>query len=136
MNKNVEQIIYNDKVLAYVVRTTVIDNLDSTLFITPGTTSLQVGVSVHKAGSEIVRHEHLPIVREIFGTSEVVFVKEGKCIVDIYTSNRELVASPELSSGDVIVLIDGGHGFRMLENTNLFEVKQGPYAGEKDKERW
>ena len=41
-----------------------------------------------------------------------------------------------LGPGDVILLISGGHGFEVLEELNMVEVKQGPYAGETDKTRF
>jgi hypothetical protein len=135
-DKNIEEVYYGGEILVYIVRSGVVDNLDSTLFITPNDASLQVGVSVHCKNSEIVRHEHLPIVRNLIGTSEVVFVRKGKCEVSIYNCSRVLVDIKVLNGGDIVVLMHGGHSFKMLEDTDLFEVKQGPYAGEKDKERW
>ena len=43
----------------------------------------------------------------------------------------------ELTSGDVLFLCSGGHGFKILESTEMIEVKQGPYSNrEKDKEEF
>ena len=36
-------------------------------------------------------------------------------------------------SGDVIVLLQGGHGFKVSEKISLIEIKQGPYLINKDK---
>ena len=47
--------------------------------------------------------------------------------------DREYLESRILESGDVILLIKGGHGFEVLEDLEMFEVKQGPYAGDADK---
>ena len=41
-----------------------------------------------------------------------------------------------LEQGDVILLADGGHGFKMLEDSEIIEIKQGPYSGDKDKVRF
>ena len=41
-----------------------------------------------------------------------------------------------LQGGDVILLAEGGHGFEMLEDSEMVEVKQGPYAGDGDKTRF
>jgi hypothetical protein len=78
----------------------------------------------------------LPITRQVQGTNEVVMVRSGDCEVDIYDDRRVFVASRRLVKGDVILLLGGGHGFRMNEDTVLFEVKQGPYADGRDKERF
>ena len=47
-----------------------------------------------------------------------------------------LIATRELATGDVMLMVGGGHGFRMLEDTVLLEVKQGPYTGVAEKERF
>jgi hypothetical protein len=63
-------------------------------------------------------------------------VKKGRCLIDIYNNDRELVATRELYPGDLMLMVGGGHGFRMLEDTVFLEVKQGPYTGEEEKERF
>ena len=63
-------------------------------------------------------------------------VKSGSCYVDIYSRNKEILVSRLLKEGDIVLLLGGAHGFRMTEDTILFEVKQGPYAGNADKERF
>lgn len=124
----------NGDPLAHIVRANLMPL--ATEFLTPDTYSLQIGMIVYGAGKSIVPHMHLPVVREVHGTSEVVIVRRGLCVVDIYDGNRLLVASRQLQVGDVILLVAGGHGFHMLEDTVLFEVKQGPYVDGRDKERF
>ena len=34
------------------------------------------------------------------------------------------------------MLVSGGHGFKVLEEVEMIEVKQGPYYGEQDKVRF
>jgi len=63
-------------------------------------------------------------------------VRRGHCEVDIYNNARDLVAVRKLSAGDILILVAGGHGFRMLEDTVLLEVKQGPYTGLEERERF
>ena len=41
-----------------------------------------------------------------------------------------------LRTGDVILLASGGHGFEVLEELEMYEIKQGPYIGEDDKTRF
>lgn len=107
-----------------------------TTFMTPGDFSLQMGMIVYGAGQDIPAHVHLPITRQVEGTSECIVVREGRCSVTIYDSQRRFVAERELEKGAIILLLGGGHGFHLHEDTVLFEVKQGPYAGNRDKERF
>ena len=81
------------------------------------------------------RHLHLPLERHLVGTSEVLFVRKGRCILDVYDDAKQSVASREVKAGDVVLMVGGGHGFRMLEDTLFLEVKQGPYL-EDEKERF
>src|SRR5262249_23129277 len=96
----------------------------------------QVGYIVYPAESEIQRHLHRPLERRIVGTSEVIIMRRGSCHLDVYNNERELVASRKLRRGDIVLLVGGGHGFRLQENTVLLEVKQGPYTGIDEKERF
>ncbi len=105
-----------------------------TTFITPDSLLQQVGFIVYAAGGEVVPHVHRAITRELVGTAEVLVVWEGRCEVDLYDERRILIATRELAKGDVIVLVAGGHGFRMLEDTVFLEVKQGPYTGIDERE--
>src|SRR5205823_6087484 len=109
---------------------------DRTMYWTPDEATLQVGHVVYPAGSAIARHAHLPVTRSIVGTGEVLLVQRGRCDVDIYDDDRQLVTTRELHVGDILIAVTGGHGFRVLEDTVLLEVKQGPYAGGNDKERF
>lgn len=112
------------------------DNPAETTFPTPPELNLQVGFVVYPAGGEIQRHDHTPLERQIVGTSEVLVVRSGRCEIDLYDHDRQHVATRELRRGDVIFIVGGGHGFRMLEDTVLLEVKQGPYTGLDEKERF
>ncbi|MDQ3810096.1 MAG: hypothetical protein M3336_07390 [Chloroflexota bacterium] len=122
------------QVLAYIIRAG--PPPDRTRFLTPSDCNLQVGHIVYPAGSEIPRHVHLPVERHLEGSTEVVIVQQGRCEVDIYTDQRELVGTRELGIGDIVVAVSGGHGFRVLEDLVLLEVKQGPYPGGMEKERF
>lgn len=106
------------------------------MFVTPDEANLQVGFIVYAAGGQIARHAHRPIERTIRGMSEVLVVREGRCEFDLYDDARALVATREVCRGDVLVLVGGGHGFRLMEDTVLLEVKQGPYLGADEKERF
>jgi hypothetical protein len=107
-----------------------------TTFFTPDDCPLQVGRVVYGAGGEIARHIHLPLERRVNGTPEVLFVERGRCEVDVYDAHRSVVTTRELRTGDILIAVGGGHGFRVLEDTILLEIKQGPYPGGSEKERF
>jgi hypothetical protein len=132
--EHVEHIIWNGTPLAYIIRAEM--DPQNTTFLTPGEFKQQVGFVVYPAGGEIQRHVHRPLERHLVGTSEVLIVRHGRCEIDIYNNRRELVATRELHQGDIMLMVDGGHGFRMIEDTVFLEVKQGPYTGLDEKERF
>ena len=132
--EHVEHIIWDGKPLAYIIRAEI--DPRETSFMTPGDFKQQVGFIVYPAGSEIPRHVHRPVERQLDATSEVLVVRRGQCEVDIYGEERNLVAVRKLRTGDILILVAGGHGFRILEDTVLLEVKQGPYTGVEERERF
>ncbi len=90
----------------------------------------------HPAGKIIDPHVHNPITRQVHYTQEVLLIRRGSLRVDFYKENREYLMSRTLHGGDVILLIKGGHGFVVEEDVEMFEIKQGPYAGDADKTRF
>ena len=118
-------------VLAYLLRAEVTS--DRTRFLTPQELNLQLGLIVYKGGQRVAPHRHLPVVRTTRGTMEAIVVREGLCDVDIYDEAQRRVATRTLVPGDVVLLVGGGHGFRMREDTVLLEVKEGPYVEGNDK---
>lgn len=105
-------------------------------FLTPDEMTLQLGYMQHPAGKVIPPHVHNPVLRQVEYTFEVLFVKRGRVRVDFYTPGREYLESRVLAAGDTILLALGGHGFEALEELEMIEVKQGPYAGDRDKTRF
>ena len=76
----------------------------------------------------------MPAERLIKEMSEVILVRKGRCVAEIFDDDQNSVAEVELDEGDIILLVAGGHGFRLLEDTVLMEIKQGPYCGRPEKE--
>jgi mannose-6-phosphate isomerase-like protein (cupin superfamily) len=105
-------------------------------FFTNDNDSQQLGYMNRPEGYVIPPHRHNIVPRAVHYTQEVLFIKRGKVRVDFYTTEQEYVTSRVLNPGDVILLADGGHGFKMLEPSEIIEVKQGPYCGEQDKVRF
>jgi len=105
-------------------------------FFTPPELSQQLAYMRHPAGKTIDAHVHNPVARNVISTQEVLFIRSGKMRVDFYTPDRTYIGSRILEGGDTILLASGGHGFEVLEETEMIEVKQGPYAGDGDKTRF
>jgi len=132
-NKTYEEIKHKDKLIAIILRKNFTS--EKTVFFSSPSFSQQLGYIVYKKGGIIKAHFHREVSREIVLTQEVLFIKKGKLIVNFYTNNKEYITSKELNAGDTIFLCGGAHGFKMLEDTEMIEVKQGPYSGKEiDKE--
>ena len=105
-------------------------------FFTPNEFSQQLAYMHHAAGKVIDAHVHNMVPRQVLYTQEVLIIKKGKLRVDFYDDAKCYAQSRVLQAGDVILLIEGGHGFEVLEEIEMIEVKQGPYVGDQDKVRF
>jgi mannose-6-phosphate isomerase-like protein (cupin superfamily) len=105
-------------------------------FFTENSLSQQLAFMRHPAGKLIDPHVHNPVPREVRLTQEALFIRKGRLRVDFYDTDQRYLESRILGPGDVILLIQGGHGFEVLEEVEMIEVKQGPYVGERDKTRF
>ncbi len=131
---NVEEIKKKNKLLAMIIRNNFIcEGVD---FITPNEYSQQVAYMHHPTGKVIDAHVHNMVHRNVVLTQEVLFIKKGVLRVDFYDEYEDYLESRDLHAGDIILLISGGHGFSVLEEVEMIEVKQGPYAGDTDKKRF
>lgn len=131
---SIEHIKHFDQTIGIIIRANY--EAEGIQFFTPGAFSQQLGYMNRSAGYRIEPHVHNPVEREVVWTQEVLFIKSGKVRVDFYTDGRHYLQSRVLAAGDVILLAAGGHGFEMLEASEIIEVKQGPYVGDQDKERF
>jgi hypothetical protein len=130
----IEAVAVEGNVLAYIIRSDA--KPAATGFITGDESSFQAGFVVYPRGGEVQPHVHLPVERNVLGTAEFILVRSGRCLVDVYSDERAVIATRELGPGDAILTLAGGHGFRMTEDTVLLEVKQGPFMPGRDKERF
>ncbi|MDR3686671.1 MAG: hypothetical protein P4L93_06935 [Coriobacteriia bacterium] len=133
-NAAVEEIRDGETIVAVIVRSS-FDEPGVHFFSQPHF-SQQLGVINYPVGHTIVPHVHNKLPREVMYTQETLFIRRGRCRVDLYGDDRVLLTSRELSPGDVILLSTGGHGFEILEDCVMIEVKQGPYSGDGDKTRF
>lgn len=109
---------------------------DGITFFTPEDFSQQLAYMKRPAGHEIIPHIHRRVNRDVTLTQEVLLIRSGRVQVDFYSQDKEYLESAILEAGDVILLAAGGHGFTMLEESEIIEVKQGPYIEDMDKERF
>jgi hypothetical protein len=127
----IEHIVQGATEIAIIIRASYVR--EGITFLTPNDYSQQLGYMNRRAGYRIPAHIHNAVPRAVTYTREVLFVKSGKLRVDLYGDDGKYAESCILTAGDVILLAAGGHGFEMLEDTEMIEVKQGPYAGDQDK---
>ena len=131
---HVEEVKKKNKLLAMIIRNDY--SCEGVDFITPNEYSQQVAYMHHPKGKVIDAHVHNLVHRNVVMTQEVLFIKKGILRVDFYDEYEDYLESRNLKAGDIILLVAGGHGFRVLEDVEMVEVKQGPYAGENDKKRF
>lgn len=130
----IENIIHQETHLAIIIRNNY--QKEGIEFFTTNDDSLQLGYMQRKSGYVIPPHTHNPVERSIQFTHEVLFIKSGCVRIDFYTSEKEYIRSVTANEGDVVLLTGGGHGFKMLQDSEIIEVKQGPYVGDLDKQRF
>ncbi len=133
-NEYIENVYEEKKLLAIILRTSF--KKEGIDFFTPPDFSQQLGYMNRPKGYKIQPHIHKKIERTIQYTHEVLFIKKGLVRVDFYKNDKTYLNSKLLNNGDVILLSSGGHGFEMLEDSEIIEVKQGPFAGSIDKTRF
>ncbi len=131
-----EKIMDGDVTLALIIRNA--DWEEGLSFASSEGDYQQVGTWGFNKGYKSIPHRHLVAPRKSLRTQEVVFVKQGRIKANIYTEREELLTSVDLEAGDTIILLNGGHGYEILEDdTMALEVKNGPYPGpEKDRKRF
>ena len=130
----IEEIKDNEQILAIIIRTNF--DQEGIHFFTPEKFSQQLAYMHHPAGKTIAAHCHTVEPRNVELTQEVLFIRRGALRVDFYRADRSYLESRILRNGDVILLANGGHGFEVLEEIEMIEVKQGPYRGEGEKTRF
>ena len=129
MNSSIEHVLVDGRIAAIIVRAEF--RPDGIKFVTPDDFSQQLGFMRRPVGYVIQPHIHKQVDRETTLTQEVLYVRSGRVRVDFYGDDERLRESREIRTGDVVLLSSGGHGFEMLEESELIEVKQGPYMDDK-----
>ena len=130
----IEYIHNDEKIISIIIRSQY--KAEGIKFFTPDEFSQQLAYMNREKGYAIPPHVHNPVERKVYLTQEVLLIKSGKVRVDYYDDSKQYLESRILNVGDVVLFSGGGHGFTMIENSEIVEVKQGPYSGEKDKTRF
>ena len=130
----IENISHNGQLISVIIRSQY--NAEGIKFFTPDNFSQQLAYMNREKSYTIPPHVHNPVKREVSYTQEVLFIKSGKVRVDYFSDDKNYLESRILNQGDVVLLSGGGHGFYMLEDSEIIEVKQGPYVQDLDKERF
>lgn len=130
----IERVVIEGRECAIVIRAEY--HYDGIQFFTDNSYSQQLAYMHHPKGKRIEAHIHNREVRNVEYTQEVLVIRKGMLRVDFYRQNCSYEESLILYPGDVILLVSGGHGFEVLEEVEMIEIKQGPYLGENDKTRF
>ena len=130
----IERIVLEERELAIIIRN---DYHEKGIhFLTPNEYSQQLAYMHHSKGKVIDAHIHNYEERSVVHTQEVLVIKKGVLRVDFYKNDQSYYESVILREGDIILLASGGHGFEVIEEVEMVEIKQGPYLGERDKSRF
>lgn len=130
----IENILCNATLMAIIIRSDF--KQDGITFFTPDEFSQQLGYMNRPKGYVIEPHIHTHLERKVLYTQEVLLIKSGLVRVDFYDETQNFLESRFLYEGDVILLASGGHGFEIMEDAEIIEIKQGPYSSENDKVRF
>ena len=124
---------YKNFIFGYLIR---YKKKNGVNFLTPSNLTHQIGSIRHKKNHIILPHLHLKNQRKIDYTSEVLIIQKGKIQIDLYSTKKKYLFSKILIKDDILILIKGAHGFKVLEPCDILEIKQGPYNKKLDKIRF
>ena len=128
----IEKVVHKKKLQALIVRGKY-RNRKGVTFFTPKESTQQFGYMKHKKKYVIRPHLHKKRLTKILNTTEVILILKGILRVDFYTQYEKYLSSKILKKNDIIMLVHGGHGFKILKDVEMLEIKQGPYSLNKDK---
>ncbi len=101
-------------------------------FLTPQSYTLQIGLIEHSNGKKVVPHIHRDLFYDVNTTQEYIYVEKGEGIlVNVFDRDWTEIERITMSAGDSILFVGGGHSLDIPPGCRLFEVKQGPYPGDK-----
>lgn len=128
----IEKIYNKKKLYALIVRRNY-KKMSGVNFFTDKDSTQQFGYMKHKRNYMILPHRHNKRKTKILLTTEVIVLLKGILRVDFYNEKEKYLFSKKLYANDLIMLSNGGHGFKVLKDVEMIEVKQGPYSLTMDK---
>ncbi len=128
----IEKIKHKNKLFALIVRGKY-RSKKGISFFTEDKDIQQFGYMNHKKNHVIKPHMHKPQMRKLIHTSEVILILKGVLRVDFYNSKKVYLFSKILKDKDIIMLVHGAHGFKVIKDVQMIEIKQGPYITKLDK---
>ena len=128
----IKKIIHKNKLYALIIKETYQDK-KGVSFFTKNADNQQIGFMSHPKNYVIKPHKHQKRATKIFITSEVIILQKGKLRVDFYDTRKKYLFSIVVKKNQIIMLVHGGHGFKVLEAVKMLEIKQGPFVSHKDK---
>jgi hypothetical protein len=130
MNKP-DSVSYNNRPVAIIFRGDI--DVDGIQFFTEPENAFQVGFHHRQKGVVLAPHvhkiEHPIVIDEI---QEILFILSGSILLTLYTHDGKEIGKRILKANDSVLLLREGHQIEYLEETRMFEVKQGPYPGAKN----
>ena len=131
----IEKVVHKKKLFALIVRGKYRKKKGITFF-TPEDATQQFGYMKHKKNYVIEPHQHNKRLTKILSTTEVILLLKGVLRVDFYENKKKYLFSKIIKATDIIMLVNGGHGFKILKEVEMIEVKQGPYSLSADKTKF
>jgi len=131
----IEKIIHKNKLFALIVRGKYRKKRGINFFTSKNSIQ-QFGYMKHKKNYVIKPHKHNQRLTKILKTTEVILLLKGSLRVDFYNNKKKYLFSNIINEKDIIMLVHGGHGFKVLKNVEMIEVKQGPYSLASDKTKF
>tara|TARA_B100000408_G_scaffold117730_1_gene95934 strand:- start:101 stop:532 length:432 start_codon:yes stop_codon:yes gene_type:complete len=128
----IEKILHKKRLFALIVRRQ-FRKKSGINFFTSKIATQQFGFMKHEKNHFIKPHKHNKRLTRILRTTEVILLLKGTLRVDFYDDKYKYLFSKKINERDIIMLIHGGHGFKVLKNVEMIEVKQGPYSLASDK---
>ena len=135
MRETIKKIKYKKKLFAYLINEKIFANLGVN-FVTPNFFSLQLGFINHKKNHIVKPHTHNKFLRKIKKTTEILFIKKGILRVDFYINKKTYLFSHLIKKNQILILLTGSHGFKVIKDSSIIEVKQGPFSSILDKSKF
>ena len=135
MSNMIQKIFHKKKLFALIINKN-FRKLKGVNFLTNPADTQQIGFMKHKTNHIILPHLHKKRLTKINFTTEVILLLKGILRVDFYDERKKYLFSKKINQGQIIMLVSGGHGFKVIKDVEMIEVKQGPYSAKKDKQKF